>query len=246
MGRRSLPKIKGSLELSRYFIPLLDEYAEQGPYEAETAELFGAEGVRAQGYDAFAGMSFEALSERLFGRVAPTELEIGSGKGLFIAAASKRSPERNFIGVELAYRSALTSASRLAKQNTPNGVMFSADAARVLRDIIPLNSLVGAHIYFPDPWWKKAHRKRRIVRPDVIQMIEERLVVGGKLHFWTDVEEYFKSGVETIKLSSNLAGPFDIPERKAEGDLDYLTHFERRTRLNEAPVYRSYFVKRIA
>ena len=121
--------------------------------------------------------------------------------------------------------------------------MMNADAAKVLREIIPLNSLADAHIYFPDPWWKKAHRKRRIVRPDVVSMIEARLERGGRLHFWTDVKEYFDSGVEIIKLSTSLVGPFNIPERPAADDMDFLTHFERRTRLGDKPVYRSYFVK---
>ena len=171
------------------------------------------------------------------------EFEIGSGKGLFISSYAKARPDRNILGVEIAYRYALMSASKLAKQNTPNGVMMAADAARVLRELVPLESLVAAHIYFPDPWWKKAHRKRRIVRPDVVSMIEARLAPGGILHFWTDVKEYFDSGVEIIKLSTNLSGPYSVPERPSSGDLDFRTHFERRTRLNELPVYRSYFVK---
>ena len=120
---------------------------------------------------------------------------------------------------------------------------MNADAAKVLREIVPLASLTAAHIYFPDPWWKKAHRKRRIVRPDVVQMIEARLKSGGKLHFWTDVKEYFDSGVEIIKLSTNLVGPFSVVERPAADEMDFLTHFERRTRLEDKPVYRSYFVK---
>ena len=212
MGRRSLPKIQGNLDLSHYL-------------------------------KTFDDLPKENLSEELFGRVAPLELEIGSGKGLFISGAAKSNPEHNFLGVEIAYRYSMASAARLAKLDAPNGVMVNADAAQVLNEIIKSNSLIAAHIYFPDPWWKKAHRKRRIVRPDVVQMIEERLVVGGKLHFWTDVEEYYLSGVEIIKLSTNLAGPFDVPERPATNHMDFLTHFERRTRLHEAPVYRSYFEK---
>ncbi len=191
----------------------------------------------------FDDMPRENLSAELFGREAPLELEIGSGKGLFISGAAKAAPERNFLGIEIAYRYALISAARLAKQGSKNAVMLNADAAEALRELIAPNSLYAAHIYFPDPWWKKAHRKRRIVRPDVVRSIEERLEIGGRLHFWTDVEEYFRSGVDIIKLSTNLAGPFPVPERPAADDLDYHTHFERRTRLNEAPVYRSYFVK---
>ncbi|MCF0233677.1 MAG: tRNA (guanosine(46)-N7)-methyltransferase TrmB [Thermoguttaceae bacterium] len=212
MGRRSLPKIQGNLDLSRYF---------------KTIEELPSENI----------------AGALFDREAPLELEIGSGKGLFIAGATRKTPGHNFLGVELAYRYALMSAARLAKAGVENGVMINADAARVLREFIAPESLCAAHIYFPDPWWKNAHRKRRIVRPDVVKTIEERLEFGGRLHFWTDVREYFLTGTETIKLSTKLAGPFFVPERPAENEMDYLTHFERRTRLNEAPVYRAYFVK---
>lgn len=246
MPRRSLSKIQGKRDLSHYFIPMEIEYSES-TYDPETAALAqpgdGADKVLRTSYASLSGLSPDELQEKLFGRVAPLEFEIGSGKGLFISEAAERNPDRNFLGVEIAYRYALISATRLAKKDAQNGVMMNADAAKVLREIIPLNSLADAHIYFPDPWWKKAHRKRRIVRPDVVSMIEARLERGGRLHFWTDVKEYFDSGVEIIKLSTSLVGPFNIPERPATDDMDFLTHFERRTRLGDKPVYRSYFVK---
>ena len=245
MPRRSLPKIQGNRDVSHYFIPMEFEFMAQ--VDPETAALAqpgdGADKVKRVTYASLSGMTAEQFSERIFGRVAPMEFEIGSGKGLFISSYAKARPDRNILGVEIAYRYALMSASKLAKRGATNGVMLCADAAKVLREIVPLDSLDDAHIYFPDPWWKKAHRKRLIVRPDVVSMIEARLAPGGILHFWTDVKEYFDSGVEIIKLSTNLSGPYSVPERPSSGDLDFRTHFERRTRLNELPVYRSYFVK---
>ena len=246
MPRRSLPKIQGSLDLSHFFLPMEVEYPD-APLDPETAALAqpgdGADKVARISYDSLANMSFEEFSNRLFGRVAPLEFEIGSGKGLFISNAAASRPEHNFLGVELAYRYALISASRLAKKNAVNGVMMAADAAKVLRELVPAESLTAAHIYFPDPWWKKAHRKRRIVRPSVVRDVEAKLMKGGKLHFWTDVKEYFETGVETIKTSTSLVGPLPVTERPAENEMDFLTHFERRTRLNDLPGYRSYFVK---
>ena len=248
MPRRSLSKLQGNLDLSHFFLPMELDYQEEvaDPESAALAQPGdGADKVARVPYAELSGLTFEELSERLFGRVAPLELEIGSGKGLFISATATAKRDRNFLGVEIAYRYALMSAAKLAKKGATNGVMMAADAAKVLREIVPLDSLDDAHIYFPDPWWKKAHRKRRIVRPDVVQMIEKRLRKGGRLHFWTDVKEYFDSGVEIVKLSTNLAGPFPVMERPAANSMDFQTHFERRTRLNDQPVYRSVFVKRL-
>ena len=247
MPRRSLPKIQGQLDLSHYFLPMEVDHPDIA-FDPEAAALAqpgdGADKVARIAYASLAGLTFEEFSHRLFGRVAPLEYEIGSGKGLFISTTASANPDRNYLGVELAYRYALISASRLAKKNATNGVMMAAAAARVLRDLVPVGCLSDAHIYFPDPWWKKAHRKRRIVRPDVVSDVERKLRVGGRLHFWTDVKEYYDSGVEIIKLSTNLAGPFPVPERPAKDEMDFRTHFERRTRLGGLPVYRSYFVKR--
>lgn len=246
MPRRSLSKIQGKRDLAHYFIPMEVEYpdARVDPEAAALAQPGdGADKVARVSYASLSGLTSAELQDKLFGRVAPLEFEIGSGKGLFISEAASSVPDHNFLGVEIAYRYALISATRLAKKGATNGVMMNADAAKVLREIIPFDSLTAAHIYFPDPWWKKAHRKRRIVRPDVVAAIEARLTRGGKLHFWTDVKEYFDSGVEIIKLATRLVGPFPIPERPYADEMDFLTHFERRTRLDEKPVYRSYFVK---
>ena len=136
MPRRSLPKIQGNRDVSHYFIPMEFEFMAQ--VDPETAALAqpgdGADKVKRVTYASLSGMTAEQFSERIFGRVAPMEFEIGSGKGLFISSYAKARPDRNILGVEIAYRYALMSASKLAKQNTPNGVMMAADAARVLRE----------------------------------------------------------------------------------------------------------------
>ena len=75
--------------------------------------------------------------------------------------------------------------------------------------------------------------------------MERTLVAGGRLHFWTDVEEYFRTTLELIAATVKLEGPLSVHERPAERDLDYRTHFERRTRKNEQPVYRAEFEKRV-
>ncbi|MDO5553324.1 MAG: tRNA (guanosine(46)-N7)-methyltransferase TrmB [Planctomycetia bacterium] len=182
-------------------------------------------------------------TDALFGRSAPVELEIGSGKGLFIRKAAALAPEHNFIGIELAYRYALMSAAGLCKRGLTNAKMINADAALILREYCQANSLAAIHVYFPDPWWKKSHRKRRILRTDVLKLIESRLVPGGKLHFWTDVEEYYYSTLDLLHSETQLTGPNEVAEPEAEDDMDFRTHFERRTRLASLPVWRCFFVK---
>ena len=178
-------------------------------------------------------------AEKLFGRSAPIELEIGSGKGMFINNAAGQFSQRNFIGIEISVKYARFSAARLIRQNRTNAVMVCGDAALVLRETIPSNALAAVHVYFPDPWWKRAHRKRRILRSEVLQLIEDRLVPGGAFHFRTDVEEYFYSTLTLLAKTTELRGPFAV----AEANEDYRTHFERRTRLHGEKVYRTMFTK---
>ena len=115
---------------------------------------------------------------------------------------------------------------------------------KVLSEIIPLESLAAVHVYFPDPWWRKRIASVVSFGPGVVKMIEARLRKEGAPQLLTDVKEYFDSGVKIIKLSTNLAGPFSVVDRPATDSSGFNTHFERRTLLNEEPVYRSYFEKR--
>jgi tRNA (guanine-N7-)-methyltransferase len=179
----------------------------------------------------------------LFGRHAPLEVEVGSGKGLFLTSAAAQMPEHNFLGIELALRYARHVAGRLAQRNLRNAIVVHGNAQRVFREILPDDSLAAVHVYFPDPWWKKRHRKRRVLNETFLHDAQRTLARGGALHFWTDVEEYYRATLELVAATTALAGPYDVPEPPAEHDLDYRTHFERRTRKNQEPVYRAEFRK---
>jgi len=179
----------------------------------------------------------------LFGRVAPVELEIGSGKGLFLRTAARNDPEHDFLGVEIGKKYAIFSAAEFARANLTNVKMVCGDAARFLDEWIAPDSLHAVHVYFPDPWWKRAHKKRRILREEVVQLIERNLQCGGTLHFRTDVKEYFETTLSLLDSATRLSGPYDIPDREPQHDMDYHTHFERRTRLHGETVYRALFVK---
>lgn len=179
----------------------------------------------------------------LFARVQPVEVEVGSGKGLFLATACQTTPQHNFLGIEIARRYALYSAARLARQHSPNGVVVCGDALVLFQQWFPAESLQAVHVYFPDPWWKKRHKKRRVMNEGFLRDVQRVLRPGGALHFWTDVEEYYQTTLALVAATTALAGPLPVPERPPEHDLDYRTHFERRTRKSNLPVFRAEFRK---
>lgn len=174
---------------------------------------------------------------------APLELEIGSGKGLFLLHSAERFPDRNFLGVEIAKKYAAYGAYRLAQQDVTNAVMMSGNALPFVEKEIPSNSLDGVHIYFPDPWWKQRHRKRRVVSIEFVPQIQRVLKPGCPFHFWTDVEGYFEESLKILAKHTTLEGPFDVEEQQPSHDLDYRTHFERRMRKHGKPIYRSIYRK---
>jgi tRNA (guanine-N7-)-methyltransferase len=184
------------------------------------------------------------MPEKIFGRSAPLEIEVGSGKGLFLRTTAPVRPETDFLGIEIVRKYAAFSAAGLAKRNIENAIVVAGDAIRTFKEILPAECAAAVHVYFPDPWWKKRHRKRRVMRDEFVKEIERVLEVGGRLHFWTDVGEYFESALETLAEATTLAGPFDVEEAAPEHDLDYRTHFERRTRLQREAVFRAEFEKR--
>lgn len=213
MGRRALPKLDPATDLSGHL-----RTVDTLPHPWDAAALF-ADGA------------------------APLEIEVGSGKGLFLQSAATAMPDHNFLGIEVARKYAHHTASRLAKRNLANAVIVEGDALRVFRELLPDGVLAAVHVYFPDPWWKKRHRKRRVMNDEFLKDVVRTLQPAGRLHFWTDVEEYFETGVALVAEHTPLTGPLEVAERAAEHDLDFRTHFERRMRLAELPVYRSEFRK---
>ncbi len=185
-------------------------------------------------------------SQVLFNNTQPLEIEVGSGKGLFIRAAASEEPTHNFVGIEVAKKYARFAGARLAKSELPNALMIDGDAKRLLDEWVPENSVHAVHVYFPDPWWKARHRKRRVMDERFVRRIEQVLEPGGKLHFWTDVEEYFQSALETLAQETALIGPEPVAVAPAMHDLDYRTHFERRMRMHGVAVHRSLFRKTLS
>ena len=171
------------------------------------------------------------------------EIEIGSGKGLFLVNAAAANPATRLIGLELASKYATMCNRKLEQAELHNAICFCADGVQVMANSVPTARLDAVHVYFPDPWWKARHKKRRVLNERLIAAIVRTLKSGGKLHFWTDVLDYYESTVELLAETPKLQGPFLVAQREAESSMDFLTHFERRTRLNKLPVYRSYYIR---
>src|SRR5439155_12681338 len=98
----------------------------------------------------------------VFGNDHPVEIEVGFGKGLFLLTESQARPGVNFFGIEIVRKYQLFTANRLAKRGLGNVRLACADARVLLRDVVPAASVQAVHVYFPDPWWKKRHHKRRL------------------------------------------------------------------------------------
>jgi tRNA (guanine-N7-)-methyltransferase len=175
----------------------------------------------------------------LFGNDHPVELEVGFGKGLFLLTAAVANPDVNFVGVEVVRKYQLFTATRMAKRGLRNVRLACADARLFLRDCAGTASLRAVHVYFPDPWWKKRHHKRRVFTSEFAAQCERVLAPGGRLHLATDVEEYFGLMREAL---APLTGLRPLPgSDEPAGDQNYQTNFERKAREQGQPVFRAVY-----
>ncbi|NTV11029.1 MAG: tRNA (guanosine(46)-N7)-methyltransferase TrmB [Zoogloea sp.] len=162
----------------------------------------------------------------VFGRRAPQVVEIGFGMGAATADIAQARPDEDFLGIEVHAPGVGNLCKLISERNIPNLRIAQHDAVEVLRDMIPADSLAGVHVYFPDPWPKKRHHKRRIIQPEFVALIASRLAPGGYLHCATDWEEYAHWMLEVLAAEPVL-------ENTAEGfaprpEWRPLTKFENR------------------
>lgn len=164
----------------------------------------------------------------LFDNSNPVVLEIGFGMGKSLVEMAKNAPELNFVGVEV-HRPGVGACIALAQeQGVDNLKVFEHDAIEVLADCIPASSLTTVQLFFPDPWHKKRHHKRRIVQPDFVQNVRNKLAIGGVFHMATDWENYAEhmlivmSAAEGFKNQSVTNDYVPRPEQRP------LTKFEQR------------------
>jgi tRNA (guanine-N7-)-methyltransferase len=175
----------------------------------------------------------------LFGNAQPVELEIGFGKGLFLLNTALAQPSTNFVGIEIVRKYQLFAANRIAKRVVPNVRLACGDGHRFLAECVPAGSLHVVHVYFPDPWWKKRHHKRRLFTTPFVELCCRALRVGGILHFATDVEDYFHMASGHLAEVPALRPVPPRPATTVEHDMDYLTNFERKARKQGKPIFRT-------
>ncbi|MCC6764157.1 MAG: tRNA (guanine-N7)-methyltransferase [Deltaproteobacteria bacterium] len=131
-----------------------------------------------------------AFWREVFGNAAAVEIEIGSGDGAFLFARAARHPDRNYLGIERSPSKARRLDARLAARGAANVRMLQADARCLVSSVIPAASVAAYHVYFPDPWPKRAHAPRRIFTGGFVRALAATLAPEGRLHFATDVATY--------------------------------------------------------
>jgi tRNA (guanine-N7-)-methyltransferase len=177
----------------------------------------------------------------LFGNDRPVEIEVGMGKGLFLLNAASQNPATNYFGVELVRKYQLFAATRFAVRGLANVKTACADARRLLQNYVRPASVAALHVYFPDPWWKTRHHKRRLFTPEFADLAAAVVRPGGRLHLATDVEAYFEVMTGLVRSMPHFAELPPPIDRAPEHDMDYLTNFERKARLKGGRIHRAQF-----
>ncbi|MDT8998970.1 tRNA (guanosine(46)-N7)-methyltransferase TrmB [Paucibacter sp. APW11] len=173
-------------------------------------------------YQPAAPLNYEAV----FGRQAPVVLEIGFGMGGATAQIAQTLADHDFIGCEVHEPGVGALLKLIGEQGIPNIRIFQHDAVEVLEQMIPKASLAGIHIFFPDPWHKKRHNKRRLIQPAFVAKLVEHLAPGGYLHCATDWQPYAEQMLEVLGAEPQLQNTAESYAEKPA--YRPLTKFENR------------------
>ena len=164
--------------------------------------------------------------DTIFGRSAPRILEIGFGMGDATAAIAQALPDTDFVGVEVHPPGVGALLKQIGALGLTNLRLVQHDAVEVLRHMVPPDSLAGVHVFFPDPWHKKKHNKRRLIQSEFVALLASRLRAGGRLHCATDWQPYAQQMLEVLAaqplLRNTAPGYAERPSYRP------LTKFENR------------------
>jgi tRNA (guanine-N7-)-methyltransferase len=188
------------------------------------------------------GLSLSAV----FGNGNPLEIEIGSGKGRFLISAGRNNPGTNYIGIERAYKFFHLMKERVEQAALPNVRLLRAEADYFIWGYVPHGSVQAFHIYFPDPWPKTKHRRRRIVSPDFFDVLRDRLLPGGCINLATDFADYFTVMLKTGRGCAGLEELYSRTIDPAEVDPESgATHYERKYLMGGRTIYRAAYKKQL-
>ncbi len=164
--------------------------------------------------------------DEVFGRAAPQILEIGFGMGETSAAIAARHPEQDYLGIEVHTPGVGSLCKLVAEMGLANQRIIQHDAVEVLREMIAPATLAGIHIFFPDPWPKKRHHKRRLLQPALVSLLASRLRPGGYLHSATDWQDYAEQMLSVLSSEALLENT--APGFSPRPDYRPQTKFEQR------------------
>ena len=165
----------------------------------------------------------------IFGRKAPLHIEVGSGKGTFLVSQARAQPDINFIGIEWARKYYRHAVDRIGRWSLTNVRLLRTDAADFIAQHVPDTCIACYHIYYPDPWPKKRHNKRRLISTANIEHFIRTLQPGGVMQLATDHDDYFEQMKEVVGSRSDILEPIEFT--RAAGALDgevVGTNFERK------------------
>ncbi|MFT2089406.1 tRNA (guanosine(46)-N7)-methyltransferase TrmB [Paraglaciecola sp. 2405UD69-4] len=164
----------------------------------------------------------------VFGRKAPVVLEIGFGMGKSLVEMAANEPEKDFVGIEVHRPGVGACLNEAAEQNVTNLRVFEHDAVEILADCVADNSLARVQLFFPDPWHKTRHHKRRIVQSEFVQKLRTKLAIGGVFHMATDWENYAEHMLEVMSQAEGFKNQSATSDYVPRPDQRPLTKFEQR------------------
>lgn len=166
--------------------------------------------------------------QQVFGRQAPVVLEIGFGMGKSLVEMASKETDKDFIGIEVHRPGVGACLADAQEHGLKNLRVFEHDAVEVLADCVADNSLARVQLFFPDPWHKKRHHKRRIVQPEFVQKLRAKLAIGGVFHMATDWENYAEHMLEVMSQAEGFKNQSTSGDYVPRPEQRPLTKFEQR------------------
>ncbi|MHC4574274.1 MAG: tRNA (guanosine(46)-N7)-methyltransferase TrmB [Planctomycetota bacterium] len=199
---------------------------------ARTLKDYPSVALKTEDLDAKAGFV------RVFGRLGPVHIEIGSGKATFLLNEATANPDVNFLGIERANKYYRYAVDRIGRWGLTNVRIIRTDAPAFLADFIPPDAVDCFHIYFPDPWPKRRHHKRRFFNPASLHHLIRALKTGGTIKVATDHQEYFQWITELVQARRDRLQPADfLPTAGASRDEWVGTNVERKYLKEKRTIY---------